>query len=638
MPNDNPQNNNPQNQNAPVASAPVANTGQSAQAASARAADATARATQGAQADLMKDVAERIDGVENILVALSRNPSVDEMAAALALTVYLDSIGKHATAIYSGRTPNALEFLKPSETFEADTNSLRDFIIALNKEKADHLRYKLDGDYVKIYITPYKTNITEEDLEYTHGDYNVDLVLALNVASADELDAALKEHGKIMHDAEAVNISLGEAGKFGEVEWVDSKASSVSEMVTRLMDYMVAEKKQGQMTKEEATALLTGIVAATERFMNEKTTPETMELAAELMGRGADQQLVAENVLKREESEEVSGAQEVKEEEGGGLDVATEDSGVKSDEAKSDEVEEKPEEKPSDPTMLDVRQEVEQGGEPKVEQAEEPVAEVSEEPKVEPEVPVLPEVKEPVIQETKVAEPVAPVEQVVAPVEQVAAPVEQVATQPATTQLPEAKVDEPAEGERDFMNQPMGAIDMNTMPVQMPEQVVLPEVEEKVLEPEPGFEEKAHKDYGKMMAEELAEAAGQAAGQRVSASQLVEQPQPVEQPQQPVEQPQQPAEQPQQPVEQAQPEPQPSVLPMPGEGVLPPPPAPAVDFNNVPAEDQGMPVLPTPMEQPVAQPVTQPAVQSQPEQVAQPAEQPAIPQAPDPTAFQIPGV
>lgn len=568
MPNDNPQNNNPQNQNAPVASAPVANTGQSAQAASARAADATARATQGAQADLMKDVAERIDGVENILVALSRNPSVDEMAAALALTVYLDSIGKHATAIYSGRTPNALEFLKPSETFEADTNSLRDFIIALNKEKADHLRYKLDGDYVKIYITPYKTNITEEDLEYTHGDYNVDLVLALNVASADELDAALKEHGKIMHDAEAVNISLGEAGKFGEVEWVDSKASSVSEMVTRLMDYMVAEKKQGQMTKEEATALLTGIVAATERFMNEKTTPETMELAAELMGRGADQQLVAENVLKREESEEVSGAQEVKEEEGGGLDVATEDSGVKSDEAKSDEVEEKPEEKPSDPTILDVRQEVEA---------------------VEPTMPM--------------AEPVAPA---VEPVEPVAP-----AVQPPEAQLPEVKVDEPAEGERDFMDQPMGAIDMNTMPVQMPEQVVLPEVEEKVLEPEPGFEEKAHKDYGKMMAGELAEAAGQAAGQRVSASQ---------------------------PVEQAQPEPQPSVLPMPGEGVLPPPPAPAVDFNNVPAEDQGMPVLPTPMEQPVAQPVTQPAVQSQPEQVAQPAEQPAIPQAPDPTAFQIPGV
>ena len=213
-------------------------------------------------------------------------------------------------------------------------------------------------------------------------------------------------------------------------------------------------------------------------------------------------------------------------------------------------------------------------------------------------------------QEVEAVEPTMPMAEPVAPAVE---PVEPVApaVQPPEAQLPEVKVDEPAEGERDFMDQPMGAIDMNTMPVQMPEQVVLPEVEEKVLEPEPGFEEKAHKDYGKMMAGELAEAAGQAAGQRVSASQ---------------------------PVEQAQPEPQPSVLPMPGEGVLPPPPAPAVDFNNVPAEDQGMPVLPTPMEQPVAQPVTQPAVQSQPEQVAQPAEQPAIPQAPDPTAFQIPGV
>ena len=100
MPNDNPQNNNPQNQNAPVASAPVANTGQSAQAASARAADATARATQGAQADLMKDVAARIDGVANILVALWRIPSVAEMATALWLTGCLVWSGKHGTVLY----------------------------------------------------------------------------------------------------------------------------------------------------------------------------------------------------------------------------------------------------------------------------------------------------------------------------------------------------------------------------------------------------------------------------------------------------------------------------------------------------------------------------------------------------------
>ena len=124
--------------------------------------------------DLLPQVVEKVKEGENVLVALSNDPSVDEMSAAIALTMALDELGKHATAIYSGKTPNVLEFLKPEETFEVNTNSLQDFIIALNKDKADHLRYKIDGDYVKVFITPYKTTLDESDLEFSRGDYNVD--------------------------------------------------------------------------------------------------------------------------------------------------------------------------------------------------------------------------------------------------------------------------------------------------------------------------------------------------------------------------------------------------------------------------------------------------------------------------------
>jgi hypothetical protein len=42
-----------------------------------------------------------------------------------------------------------------------------------------------------------------------------------------------------------------------------------------------------------ATALLTGIVAETDRFSNAHTSPKTMSISAELMGLGANQQLVA---------------------------------------------------------------------------------------------------------------------------------------------------------------------------------------------------------------------------------------------------------------------------------------------------------------------------------------------------------
>lgn len=248
-----------------------------------------------ASGSIISQVAERIRTSDNVLVALSKDPSVDELSAALGLTFILDKIGKHATAIFSGSVPNAIEFLEPEKTFETNTNSLQDFIIALDKEKADHLRYKIDGDYVKVFITPYKTTIDEKDMEFSHGDYNVDLVIALNVASSDDLDSALTEYGRIMHDASSINISANVPGKFGDIEWGDPAASSVSEMIFSLSQE-IKEKDKDIIDKSTATALLAGIVAATNRFSNERTSPDTMTAASKLMMAGADQQLISSSI------------------------------------------------------------------------------------------------------------------------------------------------------------------------------------------------------------------------------------------------------------------------------------------------------------------------------------------------------
>lgn len=242
---------------------------------------------------IMQEAASRINDAHNILIALSSDPSVDELATAIGLSLCLDRAGKRATAIYSGRTPNALEFLKPEETFEHSADTLQDFVIALNKDKADHLRYKLDGDFVRIFITPYKSRISEDDLEFTYGDFNIDLVLALDVANGVDLDDALREHGRIMHDATIINITTGNPGKFGELEWSDKTASSVAEMVSRLLFSM---SNKLSLEPEDATALLTGIVAATNRFSKASTTAETMEIASKLMLAGANQQLITENI------------------------------------------------------------------------------------------------------------------------------------------------------------------------------------------------------------------------------------------------------------------------------------------------------------------------------------------------------
>ena len=241
-----------------------------------------------------QQVVEKIKEASKILVTVSNSPSVDALSAALGLTLLFDKQEKYATAIFSGEVPPAIAFLEPEKTFDDTTDSLRDFIIALNKEKADHLRYKVEGDSVKIFITPYKTTITNEDLEFSQGDYNVELVIALGVDHQDHLDQALENHGQILHDATVITISAGDqTSDLGGIDWHDANASSLSEMIAGLAEALKEDKKKPLIDATIATALLTGIVAETERFSNQYTTSKAMTVAAQLMTAGADQQLIA---------------------------------------------------------------------------------------------------------------------------------------------------------------------------------------------------------------------------------------------------------------------------------------------------------------------------------------------------------
>jgi hypothetical protein len=250
-----------------------------------------------------QQIVDRIKKSSTILVTVSKDPSVDELSAALGLTLLLNKMDKHATAVFSGAIPPAITFMDPERTFENTVDSLRDFIIALDKEKADHLRYKVDGDVVKIFITPYRTTITSDDLDFSQGDYNVELVLALGVKDQDHLDGALAAHGRILHDATVATISAGtDKSNLGSIDWFESGASSLSEMLVSLSDALKSDK--ALLDEQVATAFLTGVVAATDRFSNNRTSSKVMTIAAQLMAAGANQQLIA---LKLQEAHEIGG-------------------------------------------------------------------------------------------------------------------------------------------------------------------------------------------------------------------------------------------------------------------------------------------------------------------------------------------
>lgn len=241
--------------------------------------------------DIKGELVERLRAANNVLVTVSNNPTVDQLAAAIGITLVLNKLDKHATAVYSGQTPPALEFLEPSKTIEKNTDSLRDFIIALDKAKADKLRYKVEDKFVKIFITPYHTSLSESDLEFSQGDFNVDVVLALGVHKREELDQAITAHGRILHDAVTVSVNNEQPSDLGAINWFQADASSLCEMLVSLVEPLQGDK--ALLDEQVATSFLTGVVAETERFSNGKTSPYTMNISATLMKAGANQQLVS---------------------------------------------------------------------------------------------------------------------------------------------------------------------------------------------------------------------------------------------------------------------------------------------------------------------------------------------------------
>src|ERR1700761_3917391 len=182
-----------------------------------------------------KQLVERLKTANNVLVTVSRNPSVDQLAACIGLALLLNKEGKHTAAVFSGQVPSTLEFLEPDNTLEKNTDSLQDFIIALDKSKADKLRYKVEDNVVRIFITPYKTSIDQDDLQFSQGDFNVDVVVAIGVQQQGDLDEAITAHGRILHDATIATLNLTDTGDLGSINWQKPDSSSLSEMVTELI-------------------------------------------------------------------------------------------------------------------------------------------------------------------------------------------------------------------------------------------------------------------------------------------------------------------------------------------------------------------------------------------------------------------
>lgn len=112
--------------------------------------------------------------------------------------------------------------------------------------------------------------------EVTEADYTDALVIIVDTANVPRIDGSLFHLG-----AKLVKIDHHpEVDQYGELQIVHTEASSCSEIIAEISEYL-AERLP--MTKEAAKILYAGIVGDTGRFLFNSTTTTTLNAAARLL-------------------------------------------------------------------------------------------------------------------------------------------------------------------------------------------------------------------------------------------------------------------------------------------------------------------------------------------------------------------
>lgn len=240
-----------------------------------------------------------IQNAKRILLLTHHNPDADAVGSILGFFIAMKKLGKEVTAVCSDNVPASLQFLPFVSEIKKETGEGADFIINLDCSRASvaKLGYKVEGNTLKIVITPKDGRFKKEDLTVVPASVNFDLIIVLDTPDLERLGAFYEQNPELFYEAPIINIDHHPTNAyFGKVNLVDLTATSTAEILIAIIESL---EKEGKILDEYiANCLLTGIIGDTASFQNSNTTPKSLTCAAQLLAAGADQQAIVQHLFK----------------------------------------------------------------------------------------------------------------------------------------------------------------------------------------------------------------------------------------------------------------------------------------------------------------------------------------------------
>ncbi len=246
----------------------------------------------------VQQIQEVIKKSNHILITFPKDFSIDAVASALALYLFLRKQNKLVDIISSDfKLPKNLEFIPSSELIKSKISSLQKFIISLNidSDKIDEFSYNIEEDKLKIYVVPKSGTFEKDDLLAENSNYKYDLIITVDAPDFNSLGSIFQNFPEFFYNTTIINIDhKAENEHFGQINLTNMNSVATAEILFRLINTI----NKDLLDKNIATCLLTGLISKTKSFKTTNVTPATLEIASQLMSLEADRETIIKNLYR----------------------------------------------------------------------------------------------------------------------------------------------------------------------------------------------------------------------------------------------------------------------------------------------------------------------------------------------------
>lgn len=231
----------------------------------------------------IKDIISRAD---HIAIGVGKNPTIDEMGAALAFTLALEGINKRVTVVCPTdpivEISNLVGIDKVRNSLVGDGG---DLVVSFpyKEGEIEKVSYTIDNDFLNIVVTAGEKGLSfnERDVKYTRGGGAPSVFIIVGTPRLSDLEGLFNPEA--LKDTTIINIdNKADNQGFGDLVLVSPKFSSVSEQVADLVLALGYD-----IDVDASQNLLSGISYATGNFQDPKTSYLAFEIASILMKKGA---------------------------------------------------------------------------------------------------------------------------------------------------------------------------------------------------------------------------------------------------------------------------------------------------------------------------------------------------------------